>query len=372
MASQARFGGGVAIELGLRDLAPVPDTAPTQINQADQLRPLLDQAFSLIADCVAACGDADLAIGMIQECRASLMTAASAPSLIERCATGLEACRQVLARHDATESARRRQMVELVELVREAMATVAGDRESFDQSLSASADRFDALLKLDSLTLIKTQLMREIGELKRVTEERQKSWQATLRGFSTRIAGLEEQLAESEQHAATDALTGLANRAVFDRTLKELAGTPGANFSLALIDVDNFKSINDTHGHLAGDQVLVAVAQGLRAAFRAEDIVARHGGDEFAVIIRDVSMRQAETRMLGAIDGLAAHRPCTDAGETLVFSLSAGIAEFSAGDTTRSILQRADAALYDAKRQGKNRVVRREQVYFRDLRVRSA
>jgi diguanylate cyclase (GGDEF)-like protein len=372
MASQARLGGGEAIELGLRDLAPAAETPSTPVPPADQFRPLLDQAFSLIADCVAACGDADLAIGMIQECRASLMTAASPQSLIDRCATGLEACRQVLARHDATESARRRQMVELVELVREAMATVAGDQDVFDQSLSASASRFDALLRLDSLTLIKTQLRREIVELQRVTAERQRSWQATLTGFSTRIADLEEQLAESEQQAAADALTGLANRAVFDRTLKELAGRAGSNFSLALIDVDNFKTINDTWGHLAGDQVLIAVGQGLRSAFRAEDLVARHGGDEFAVIIKDVGMRQAETRMLSAIDALAANRPFTDAGETIVFSLSAGIAEFSAGDTTRSVIQRADAALYDAKRRGKNRVVRREQVYFRDLRARGA
>ncbi len=141
---------------------------------------------------------------------------------------------------------------------------------------------------------------------------------------------------------------------------------------LGLVDVDSFKSVNDTFGHLAGDQVLISVACGLRSAFRSDDVVARHGGDEFAVLIKDVTMRQAETRMLTAIDALNANRPITDDGQTIMFTMSAGLAEFSAGDTTRSVLQRADEALYDAKRQGKNRVVRREQAYLRDLRAKRA
>lgn len=369
MASQARFGGGEAIELNLRDMGRQDTPQP---NPADQLRPVLDQAFALIADCVASCGDADVPIGMIQECRVGLMSSATPNSLIALCATGLEACRQILARHDATESARRRQMVELVELVREAMSTLAGDAETFDLGLSASAERFDAMLKLDSLTLIKIQLTREITELKRMTEERQKTWNATLAGFSNRITDLEAQLAESEVHASSDALTGLANRAVFDRSLKELAGKFGSHFVLGLIDVDSFKHVNDTFGHLAGDQVLISVACQLRSAFRSDDVVARHGGDEFAVLIKDVTMRQAETRMLTAIDALNANRPVTDDGQTIMFTMSAGLAEYSAGDTTRSVLQRADEALYDAKRQGKNRVVRREQAYLRDLRAKRA
>lgn len=365
MASQARLGGGEAIELGLRDTGRREDPGPSY---ADVLRPVLDQAFGLIADCVAACGDASGPLGMIQECRAVIGSAASAVSLLDQCGTALEACRQILARNDATESARRRQMVELVELVREAMSALTGEHETFEGGLGASADRFDAMLQLDSLTLIKIQLTREIAELRRMTEERQKSWNTTLAKFSSRISELEDQLAETEQQAASDPLTGLNNRAIFDKSLKELAARFGSHFALALVDVDNFKHVNDTYGHLAGDQVLTCVANSLRAAFRSDDLVARHGGDEFAVLIKDVTMRQAETRMLTAIENISANRPYTDDGQPIAFTMSAGIAEYSAGDTTRSVLQRADEALYEAKRAGKNRVIRKEQAYLRDLR----
>jgi diguanylate cyclase (GGDEF)-like protein len=363
MATQGRFGGE-SIELNLRD-APRRGGAPSE--QADALRPVLDQALGLIADCAAACGDADGPIGMIQDCRAALSAAGSPASLADRCVTALEACRQFIARSDATESARRRQMVELVELVRDAMTTLTGETAAFDAGLTASAARFDAVLALDNLTQIKVQLTREVGELKRLTEERQTAWTATLNGFSSRITQLEHQLADSEQQATSDPLTGLANRGVFDRTLKELAGKASSHFVLALADVDDFKNVNDTHGHLAGDEVLNLVATCLRSAFRNEDVVARHGGDEFAVLIKDMTLFQAETRMCGALDSIAANRPSSEAGAPIVFTLSVGLAEFSPGDTTRSILQRADEGLYEAKRSGKNRVVKREQAYLKEV-----
>src|SRR5262245_30937428 len=113
MATQTAIGGHEAIELNLRDIDP-KDTGSAPAQQADALRPVLDQALGLIADCVAACGDADGPIGMIQDCRASLSTAGSPNGLADLCLTAIEACRQFLARHDATESARKRQMVELV------------------------------------------------------------------------------------------------------------------------------------------------------------------------------------------------------------------------------------------------------------------
>ena len=364
MATQSGLGGTEAIELGLRDV-PRREDPPAQ--QADALRPILDQALSLIADCVASCGDADVPLGMLQDSRMALSTAGSPAGLADLCLTALEAARQFLARNDATESARRRQMVELVTLVREAMTTLAGDASAFDTGLAASAERFDAMLRLDSLTQIKIQLTREVGELKRITEERQQSWTNTLTGFTNRIAELEVQLATTEHQATSDPLTGLANRGLFDRTLKELATSLGSHFVLALIDVDNFKHINDTHGHPMGDDVLNIVGTCLRSAFRSDDLIARHGGDEFAAILKDVSMFQAETRICGALDSMIANRPYSESGQQVAFTLSVGLAEFSAGDTTRSLLQRADEALYDAKRQGKNRVVKREQVYFRDL-----
>ena len=363
MATQAHLGSRKAIRLNLREAQPFREDALAQ--PPDALRPALDQALALIADCVAACGETENPIGIIEDCRVALF---SADSPVGLCLTGLDACRQFLARHDAIGPERRHQMIELVELVREAMTALADDAEIFDHGLSASAARFDAMLKLDSLSDIKTQLAREVGELKRVTAARHESWDATLSGFSAKIADLETRLAESEQQATADPLTGLANRAAFDRTLNELTSEPGSRFVLALVDVDDFKSVNDTYGHLAGDQVLIAVAASMRTAFRGDDVIARHGGDEFAVLIKDATLYQAEHRVCAVLDSAVENRPMTDDGTSIVFTLSVGLAEFSAGDTTRSLQLRADKALYDAKRHGKNRVVHREPAYLRDLR----
>lgn len=365
MATQAHIGSRRAIELNLRDAPPFTEDAAAE--RADALRPVVDRALALIADRVAACGDADGPIDMIHDCRVALSAARGPANLADLCLAGVEASRQFLASHEALESARRGEIIELLALIHEAMATLAGDTEVFDQGLTASAERFDALLNLDSLTEIKTHLAREVRELKRVTAARQESWNATLSSFSTRIVELEAQLAESELQAAADALTGLANRAAFDRALKDLAGGLNSQFVLAVVDVDDFKHVNDTHGHLAGDRVLIAVAASMRGAFRSDDVIARYGGDEFAVLIKDVTLYQAETRVCAALDNAIANRPTQDDGTSIVFTLSVGLAEFSAGDTTRSLLQRADEALYDAKRRGKNRVVRREQAYLREL-----
>ncbi len=365
MFLQAGTGSRKPIELNLRDASPCSEDTLT--GQVDALRPVLDRALALIADRVAACGDAAGPAGMIHDCRAALAAARHPANLADWCLAGVEAARQFLVRHATVESARRDEIVELAGLVHEAMTALAGDSDVFDQGLRRSAERFDALLRLDSLAEIKTRLAREVGELKRATEARHASWKATLCAFSTRISELEDRLAASEVQATADPLTGLANRAAFERALTELAGQRGSRFVLALVDVDDFKHVNDTHGHLAGDQVLIAVAASLRGAFRADDVLARHGGDEFGVLIKDVTPCQAETRVCAALDHAVMNRPFTEEGTSIVFTLSVGLAEFSAGDTTRSLLQRADEALYDAKRRGKNRVARREPAYLRDL-----
>jgi diguanylate cyclase len=137
---------------------------------------------------------------------------------------------------------------------------------------------------------------------------------------------------------------------------------------LVLLDVDDFKKINDTHGHAIGDRVLVAVASALRTAVRSnQDLVARIGGDEFAVLAIGLTLRQAESRFQNFISKLAPEN--TRSGDTPLppVGISCGIAEFSAGDTVESLSQRADQALYEAKRAGKNRVVVKRKPYLRDL-----
>ncbi len=106
----------------------------------------------------------------------------------------------------------------------------------------------------------------------------------------------------------------------------------GVPLALLFIDLDRFKQINDTHGHAAGDDVLRYVAKVLMQSFRADDLVARVGGDEFAVLAADLTIRQAESRMAGVLARITGNDKTEDRPATMP-TLSCGLAEYSAGDT---------------------------------------
>jgi len=160
---------------------------------------------------------------------------------------------------------------------------------------------------------------------------------------------------EAKQLADLDALTGLHNRRYFHETLaRETARAQRYNRRLALIvfDLDDFKAINDRIGHLAGDTVLAEVAERVRDVVRHADIACRVGGDEFAVILPESALTDAE-RLYRRIQAGVSSRPITHAGQLL---LSAGIAELRPQDDSVAFFQRADEALYRAKDGGKGRV----------------
>src|ERR1700712_2509974 len=150
-----------------------------------------------------------------------------------------------------------------------------------------------------------------------------------------------------------DSLTGLPNRAALDDALAEvlLSGRPAL---LASVDLNEFKRVNDSLGHATGDLLLCEVAGRLRAAVRPQDILARPGGDEFAVLVRDLPVAgRAEAEALGQrlVDALDA--PCAVGAAELLVDASVGVALFPDGATDAPSLHRqADAAMYEAKAVG--------------------
>jgi diguanylate cyclase (GGDEF)-like protein len=176
----------------------------------------------------------------------------------------------------------------------------------------------------------------------------------------TRANGLQERLVvELQEQARVDSLTGLVNRRSFDEALESALVRPvGAGTALVLIDVDSFKTINDSHGHPVGDAVLVHLAGVLREQIRTDDaVLSRLGGDELAVLLRDctptVAQRRAEDLLLAV---RSTPLPLPD-GALLALSISLGVAHVPerTGDLT-SLYHEADVALYDAKRAGRGRV----------------
>jgi two-component system cell cycle response regulator len=168
-------------------------------------------------------------------------------------------------------------------------------------------------------------------------------------------------LQASADLAVTDRLTGLPNRLYLDTSCAALladARRAGRPMAVLILDIDRFKSVNDSHGHEAGDEVLRAFAARLREEVRGEDRVGRYGGEEFVVLMPDTgadSALGAAERIRHAVEN---RRFGIDGGaRTIPLTISAGIAELEPGDTVQSLLRRADEALYAAKAAGRNRVV---------------
>ncbi len=168
------------------------------------------------------------------------------------------------------------------------------------------------------------------------------------RKTSSRLAALADSERRARRMASRDALTGLFNRRHFDDEFARLLGE-GTDVSLIIIDLDDFKSINDAHGHAAGDEVLKNAAAAISRAVRKEDIPCRVGGDEFAVLLPSCPVKNGR---------LIAENICRQVRSRIpVLGLSVGVAFASGGEEPEDAFKRADEALYRAKARGKGRIV---------------
>ncbi|WP_196802174.1 sensor domain-containing diguanylate cyclase [Sphingomonas phyllosphaerae] len=169
---------------------------------------------------------------------------------------------------------------------------------------------------------------------------------------------LRHDLQDARRAAEHDHLTGLPNRRSFEARLRNVLAEPGPRHAaVALIDIDDFKQVNDRFGHPAGDRVLKFVAGFLRAQLRRKVLVARYGGEEFALLFEDMSLDDAAAALDDARERLSRRSLVhQDSGEAIGrVTFSAGIVVVGGGD---DVLRAADLALYAAKNAGKNRVMR--------------
>lgn len=159
--------------------------------------------------------------------------------------------------------------------------------------------------------------------------------------------------------ARCDALTGVNNRSSFNASLEReinLSKRNARDLSLLVIDIDHFKSVNDTHGHAAGDEVLKAVASSIQSSMRSSDLLFRYGGEEFVVILNDSDCAAAHEVAERVLDSVR-NRTVDYKGQILSVSVSIGLTCLKKSDTADRFFNRADKALYQAKDSGRDQVV---------------
>lgn len=162
-----------------------------------------------------------------------------------------------------------------------------------------------------------------------------------------------------EENAKVDSLTGLHNRRWLEEMYtREINRSNAGNFKLSafMLDIDHFKHVNDTYGHLAGDQVLIAVSKKIVDCLRPSDMPVRYGGEEFTVFLPGTSTENAKIIAERLRSGVERTNILLPSGEEIHATISVGFTERVEGDTVRSIIERADQALYHAKENGRNRV----------------
>ncbi|MFY7835218.1 MAG: diguanylate cyclase domain-containing protein [Novosphingobium sp.] len=202
----------------------------------------------------------------------------------------------------------------------------------------------------------------ELAALAKAMMHRTREIEHNLNESEERAMALQNSLDDARRVADEDHLTGLPNRRAFESLLEKelaLAGAAGEALSVAFVDIDHFKRINDTHGHAAGDRVLKVVAETLSRIADAHCHVARHGGEEFAILFRALTPQKAWDRLDRAREELAERRLVNRATDMPFgrITFSGGIADVFAYANKSDALRAADEALYAAKQAGRNQIM---------------
>ncbi len=232
----------------------------------------------------------------------------------------------------------------------------------FEESVGRHAEAIERADSLESLAGVVSELLDESRAVQAVVAEaRRRVHDDHLRAeeLETRVRALEAELRRLSEEVSTDALTQVANRRGLQQAFavecaRLTRDGPGAMLAVALLDIDNFKKLNDTLGHAAGDQALVALAAAVRERLRPGDHLARFGGEEFVVLLPQTPADEAQQVLSRLQRGLTASLFMHDQKEVFV-TFSAGVTAWRTGEALELALERADEALYEAKRTGKNR-----------------
>lgn len=242
------------------------------------------------------------------------------------------------------------------------LANFSESTSDYHNTLERCSTKISAANDITELTDVLAEVMQETRSIQ-LNAQRSRDELLDMRSkvaeAEREVERLQGELANASQMVRHDALTGALNRKGMNEALEhEVARIKrhGGSLCLALLDIDNFKKLNDSLGHAAGDAALVHLTQVVQDAIRPEDTLARYGGEEFVVILPDTALTHAVTAMQRVQRELT-KRFFLHNNDKLLITFSCGVAELGSDEPAGDALQRADGAMYLAKRAGKNRVV---------------
>lgn len=242
------------------------------------------------------------------------------------------------------------------------LGSLAASTGEYHEKIDVYAQKIAQAEDIGALNIILDEVMHETRIVQRAalsSRDEIVATQSQVHAAEARIHSLEARLAQMSELAREDPLTGSLNRRGLDDVLmRELAraqrrATP---LSIALLDMDDFKRLNDTYGHNAGDEALIHVVKMIRETLRGMDVIGRFGGEEFLVVLPDTPLAEA-LYVVARLQKELTKCIFVYNRQRLFITFSAGVAQCASGETAEAAVQRADGALYQAKKAGKNRAV---------------
>lgn len=242
----------------------------------------------------------------------------------------------------------------------ETLKELVNNIDTHQEKINDHADKLVKAKESATLDTINDTVMDILQELKELRAENNKL-KSELKSYHAEVISLKEELSAAKKEASIDFLTGLVNRRRFERALEDAIRDRKIRHypsSVIFVDVDDFKKINDEYGHLIGDLVLKELATIFRFYLRANTVIGRLGGEEFAILLPGVEIKDAISiaeRLRKVIENREIKIE-NDSGKKLKITASFGVTEIKEDDTVESVLMRADEAMYKAKKKGKNKV----------------
>jgi diguanylate cyclase len=256
--------------------------------------------------------------------------------------------------------ASRQALKQLIHQMLQEIAELGTTTDRFHTNMGRFADTIGEADSLESLTDVVREMVEESRAVQSVvsqTQTRLNDEHARASALSERVKTLEDEIRKLSDEVSTDPLTQIANRRGMMRAFEAEQARmqrDGTVLAVGLLDVDNFKKLNDTLGHQTGDEALKFLARRVGECLRPVDVVARYGGEEFVVMLPGTDVDEGQ-QVLTRLQRTLSAEFFTHEDKKVFITFSAGVTLYRQGEAIEATLDRADMALYEAKRTGKNR-----------------